>query len=171
MVDSAIFLAQYFVRFINFIKFKVYLCYFISVSLVFTRLNPFIVITTFLITSLPISTLIIWQTGLTHMAFLFTLQQFLFGAVERGAHLIVYGLWKGDKRVLFLLYSCFALGAALSSAFCTETVFKQAKELKEIGEHKLAKREKTNVLLEFVNDNYTSFLPNVTSVPDIRQTR
>lgn len=78
------------------------------------------------------------------MKFFLFCQGLLFGAIERGAFFIVYGILKGDKRVLFMLYMAFAIGGALSSVFTTEEVFSRANVIKERA-HLVSKREISNM--------------------------
>lgn len=81
-------------------------------------------------------------------------QGLLFGAIERGSFFIVYGILKGDKRVLFMLYMAFAVGGALSSVFTTEEVFSRATVISQRA-HLISKREIAN-LPELLKNNLTT---------------
>ncbi|KAI6217465.1 hypothetical protein M3Y99_01768500 [Aphelenchoides fujianensis] len=55
---------------------------------------------------------------------------------------MTFGIWKADKRVLFMLYFSFALGGAMSAVLCTEEVFSRAPIVGRT--HVLTKREIAN---------------------------
>jgi len=71
-------------------------------------------------------------------------QGVMFGAIERGAFLIVYGLLNGNKRVLFLFYMLFAFGAGLSWVLTTDDVFSHVNVIRQKA-HLMAKREIVNI--------------------------
>ncbi|KAI6176089.1 Sodium-dependent glucose transporter 1 [Aphelenchoides bicaudatus] len=112
----------------------------IFVSLIFTRVNAYTCILFLLAVSIPFTTLIIYQTQLSTVKFFVFCQLCLFGAIERGSVLVIYGILKGDARTLFMLYMAFAAGAALCSILTREEVFTRANFISQ-KTHLLNKRE------------------------------
>ncbi|KAI6221167.1 Sodium-dependent glucose transporter 1 [Aphelenchoides besseyi] len=119
-------------------------------SLIFTRLNAYLCLVFLLGISIPFTVLIVYQTTISHINLFLLFQGILFGAIERGAHLMVFGIWKGDKRVLFMFYMSLAIGGAVSSLLSTEEVFARTSVIGQT--HSITKRE-------IANPNVPSFEP------------
>jgi hypothetical protein len=110
------------------------------VSLIFTRLNAYICVLFLFGISIPFTTLLIYQNQLDNVKFFVFFQLCMFGAIERGALLIIYGILKGDSRTLFMLFMAFSAGSALCSILTREEVFSRASLISQ-QTHLLAKRE------------------------------
>ncbi|KAI6181278.1 Sodium-dependent glucose transporter 1 [Aphelenchoides besseyi] len=111
-------------------------------SLIFTRLNAYLCLVLLLGISIPFSVLIVYQTKISHINMFLLFQGILFGAIERGTHLMIFGIWKGDKRVLFMFYMSLAIGGAVSSLLSTEEVFARTSVIGKT--HSIKKREIAN---------------------------
>jgi hypothetical protein len=130
--------------------------HFVLVSLIFTRLNAYICVLFLFTISLPFTTLIIDQNQLENVKFFVFCQLCMFGAIERGALLIIYGILKGDTRMLFMLFMAFAAGAALCSILTREEVFMRANLITQQA-HLLSKREIVN-LQQVLNGTSEEFM-------------
>lgn len=129
----------------------------VFVSLIFTRLNAYICIPFLLATSLPFTVMIIYQTQLEVIKLFVFCQFCLFGAIERGVVLVIYGVLKGNIRTVFMLYMAFTvgklnvldtisfqLGCIACSVFTREEVFTKASLIGH-QTHSISKREIENI--------------------------
>lgn len=124
-------------------------------SLIFTQINAYICVPILLAASIPFTTLVIYQTDLGTVKFFIFCQGLMFGTIERGAFLIVYGILKGDKRVIFLFYALFAFGGGLSWLLTTDDVVSRVNVIRQEA-HLISKREITNLPQLLSNDLTTT---------------
>ncbi|CAD5221129.1 unnamed protein product [Bursaphelenchus okinawaensis] len=92
-------------------------------SLIFTRLNAFIALFLLVVALICLTGFLVYSTSVSTIILLFTLQQMVYGAMEKGGFLMVHGIFKGNTKLFFMLIAAYSLGAGIGGTVAQDRVF------------------------------------------------